>query len=157
MKKVDRKPRSYGRFYSLLKRMSGNREEIKRSLVSCFTRERTTSLREMHIEEYDAMCEALEVHLLHPVFTPDEARAVVKRYRSSALHRMQKLGIDTTDWNAVDAFCLSPRIAGKRFCQLSIEELRGLVPKIEAILRKPKKAPRRVVHTIIIKEDQLPS
>ncbi|WP_295990538.1 hypothetical protein [uncultured Alistipes sp.] len=151
------KPRSYSRFYALLKRMPGDREELKQTLVGRFTAGRTTSLREMRLEEYDAMCRALEAEIAHPGITTDEAQAEVKRHRSSVLRRMQKLGIDTTDWNAVDAFCLSPRIAEKRFCQLSIEELRALIPKLEAILRKPKKAPRRVVHTIIIKENQLPS
>lgn len=171
MKKTNKKPRSYGRFYSLLKRMSGDREEIKHTLVARFTNERTTSLREMSLEEYDAMCETIEVHLLHPVVTPNEARAAIKRHRSSALHRMQKLGVDTTDWNAVDRFCLSPRIAGKPFGMLTVEELQALVPKLEAILRKPRPAqqqeppqkpcpvtPQRVVQVpVLLRSDQLPS
>jgi hypothetical protein len=54
---------------------------------------------------------------------------------------MQKLGIDTSDWAAVDTFCLDSRIAGKVFRQLSFDELKRLIPKLEAIARKPRPAP----------------
>lgn len=151
-----KKPRSYSRFYALLKQMPGDRDEIKRTLVERFTGGRTASLREMSAEEYDAMCRAIDAELTHHEPEGDKVKAEMKRYRSSVLLRLQKMGIDTTDWEAVDAFCSQPRIAGKRFCKLSVEELQSLIPKLEAIRRK--KLPRRIVHVpIIIKEDQIPS
>lgn len=63
----------------------------------------------------------------------------IKRRRSAALKRMQKIGIDTTNWANVDNFCLNPRIAGKRFARLSMEELAALIPKLENMLLKDEK------------------
>lgn len=61
---------------------------------------------------------------------------VLKRQRSAVLLRLQKIGIDTTDWNRVNAFLEDIRIAGKPFYKLDYEELTGLIPKLEAILKK---------------------
>lgn len=63
-------------------------------------------------------------------------RDILRRKRSSVLHRMQLLGIDTADWNRVDSFCQDARIAGKRFCQLDCDELDALFRKLLAIGRK---------------------
>ena len=54
---------------------------------------------------------------------------------------------------------LHPRIAGKPFGMLTVDELQALVPKLEAILRKPKPVkPQRVVQIpIFIRSNQLPS
>ena len=49
---------------------------------------------------------------------------------------MQKLGIDTTDWTRINAFCQDPRIAGKVFARLSNEELEQLSVKLRSIRRK---------------------
>ena len=74
---------------------------------------------------------------------------------------MQRLGVDTADrtFAAVDEFCLDPRIASKPFGMLTVDELQALVPKLEAILRKPKPVkPQRVVQIpIFIRSNQLPS
>lgn len=64
------------------------------------------------------------------------AQDLLRRKRSSVLHRMQLLGIDTADWDRVDNFCKDPRIAGKRFCQLDCDELDALFRKLLAIGRK---------------------
>ncbi|MBR2097929.1 MAG: hypothetical protein IKH59_10560 [Bacteroidaceae bacterium] len=127
---------NYHRFYASFNRLpcGGDREDMKESLVSSYTNGRTTSLREMSEAEYNAMCAALE----HKV-TPN-ARAVYiqerKRRRSSALHQLQLYGVDTTDWNKVNAFCEQPRIAGKPFRDLDCEELEALTRKMRAIIRK---------------------
>lgn len=60
----------------------------------------------------------------------------LKRQRSAVLLRLQKIGIDTTDWNRVNAFLEDNRIAGKPFYKLDYDELTGLIPKLEAILKK---------------------
>ena len=46
---------------------------------------------------------------------------------------MQRAGIDTTDWQRVNAFCQDARIVGKPFARLSGEELERLCVKILAI------------------------
>ena len=127
---------NYHRFYASLNRLpcGGDREDLKEALVSSYTNGRTTSLREMSEAEYNAMCAALE-HKVNP-----NARAVYiqerKRRRSSALHQLQLYGVDTTDWNKVNAFCEQPRIAGKPFRDLDCEELEALTRKMRMIIRK---------------------
>ena len=49
---------------------------------------------------------------------------------------MQLLGIDTADWDKVNAFCLDSRIAGKEFRELDCEALDTLQVKLRAIRRK---------------------
>lgn len=51
---------------------------------------------------------------------------------------MQKHGIDTTDWDRVDAYCLNPRIAGKKFIRLTTEELENVAIKLRIIQRKER-------------------
>lgn len=120
----------YGRFFALLRKMPYRIEEYeRRSMIVMATNGRTNSLREMTRAEYDGMCDYLE----------DRCRRVttdLRRRRSCALHQMQKMGVDTTDWDRVDALCLNARIAGKRFAQLNEEELRALLVKLMLIERK---------------------
>lgn len=65
-----------------------------------------------------------------------DLRDILRRKRSSVLHQMQLLGIDTADWSRVDNFCIDSRIAGKRFCLLDADELDALYRKLLAIKRK---------------------
>lgn len=122
--------RSFARFYALLAKCPCADKE---SLVLQFTDGRTASLREMTAGEYEEMCAALE-----EAAGPDrEQRERLRRLRSSALLRIGRLGISTVDnWDGIDAFCLSPRIAGKEFRKLTADELETLVRKLESILRK---------------------
>ena len=127
MKKANR----FSRFYALLK---GNPAADKESLVLQYTDGRTTSLREMSREEYDEMCDALEGSMAHCYRMAKER---LRSLRSSVLLRISRLGISTVDnWEGIDAFCLSPKIAGKRFAALTADELSSLIPKLESILRK---------------------
>lgn len=153
------KPTSYARFYALLKQLHGNYEQIKETLVLQFTQGRTRSLREMRNCEYEAMCEAMAAEIEHPGLSIDEFHRERKRLRSAVLHRMQRLGIDTSDWDVVDTFCLNSRIAGKEFARLSLAELESMIPKLEAILRKPRTVkPRRIIEIpIFLRPGQLPS
>ena len=151
------KPTSYARFYALLRQMQGDREQIKETLILQFTKGRTTSLREMQKDEYEAMCRAMEAEIEHPGLSTEEFRREQKRLRSAVLHRMQRLGVDTSDWDVVDAFCLSNRIARKEFARLSLAELRVMVSKLEAMGRKGYSRPRRTKLPVIVKTNQLPS
>lgn len=128
--------RNYARFYVLLNRLpTTDREELKASLVSQYTGGRTESLREMTTKEYDAMCEAMQ-QMDKSYKAREIYREELRRKRSTVLKLMQKQGIDTTDWNRVDAYCLNPRIAGKKFIKLTTEELETVAIKLRIIRRK---------------------
>lgn len=153
-----KKRRNYSRFYAIASAKGIDLDRYKETLVAQFTNGRTESLREMTAAEYDEMCECLQTGK-QVGETSAAYKERLRKARSAALNRMQRLGVDTADrtFAAVDEFCLLPRIAGKPFGMLSIGELQALVPKLEAILRKPKPVkPQRVI-PVIIRPKQLPS
>lgn len=142
---MTQKVTNFARFYVLLKERftfasKELGEEFKASIVSQFTNGRTTSLREMSRDEYDAMCDRLEGT---SALIRKSIEAEHRRLRSRCLRQMQQLGIDTTDWTRINAFCQDPRICGKPFRQLSQDELEQLSVKLRAIRRKGGFAQRR--------------
>lgn len=129
---------NYARFYLLLGRVSAtDKEELKRQLVRQYTGGRTTSLKEMTFAEYNALCNALEQSS-----RGDNVREIYREQqrlkRSAVLRLMQQIGIDTTNWECVDAYCKNPRIAGKRFAALTNEELDAVAIKLRVIKRKER-------------------
>lgn len=118
---------NFGRFYTAVRRMSiiGDRDDFKKQLVWQYTDGRTDSLREITRSEYDRMCDDLEQR--------NGYREELRKERSATLKLMQKAGIDTTDWNRVNTFCLDARIAGKEFARLTTDELTQLRRKIRAV------------------------
>lgn len=124
---------NYARFYALLKRLPVQGNEIKEELVLQYTGQRTSSLREITEAEYNAMCNALENSFKD---SWSIRREQLKKSRSTVLHLMQRLGIDTSDWVRINAFCKDPRIAGKEFATLDCEELDDLLPKLRSIQRR---------------------
>ncbi len=157
---MKRKPSSYARFFALIASMAGDPKMIREALVERFTGGRTSSLREMNAEEYDAMCRTIEAERRHAGMGEEEYRREIKRMRSAVLQRLQRIGIDTTDWAEIDEFCLNKRIAGKVFRALTIHDLHLLVPKLEAMLRKPRTP--RVAYCptpvpIFVNPDRIPS
>jgi hypothetical protein len=126
------KPTNYAAFYSLLLRLPHyDKEELKKNIVLQYTAGRTESLREMSTAEYAAALEGIK-----KAAAPNIARQELRNRRSAVLCQMQLMGINTADWDAVDAFCLDKRIAGKRFCELDGGELEALQVKLRAIRRK---------------------
>ena len=121
---------NFARFYASFNRLpcTGDKETTKQEIVMQWTGNRTGSLREMTRKEYDACCEALE----RLTGRMDEQ----KRLRSRCLRLMQQLGIDTTDWTRINAFCQDSRIAGQEFRSLSYEELQALQVKLRSIQRR---------------------
>ena len=109
-----------------------------------YTDGRTTHLTQMTEPEYQEMVAALEE-------AAAPSREDLRRWRSSALLRIGRLGISTIDnWEEVNAFVSSPKIAGKVFYALSVPELKTLVRKLEAIekkggLKKPEPVPQFVL------------
>lgn len=124
--------RNYARFYCLLKKLPGADKE---TLVEEYTNGRTVHLHETSLQEYNTMCNAME-----QVAGYDERMATLRkelrRKRSVCLKLMQQLGVDTMDWARVDNFCMNPRLAGKPFRKISIEELEDLAVKLRSIMRK---------------------
>ncbi|MBO4410528.1 MAG: hypothetical protein J5775_07215 [Spirochaetales bacterium] len=119
-------------FYALLKQ---HPEADKDALVMEFTDERTTSLREMSEAEFNALCSALQHGSGQGYNRAGMDR--LKAARSAVLLRLGRLGINTVDnWNGIDQFCLSKKIAGKRFAQLDVDELKALTSKLEMIIRR---------------------
>ena len=123
---------NYARFYTLLKKLPGADKE---TLVEQYTNGRTTHLRETTQQEYNKMCRDMEQVAGYDEFV-EGIRRQLRRKRSVCLKLMQQLGIDTTDWNRVNAFCEDARIAGKAFRHISIDELEELAVKLRAIKRK---------------------
>lgn len=106
----------------------------KEDLVSEFTDGRTTHVSEMRREEFNRLCDTLQYGSEQEQTARNLA---LKRARSAALLRIGRLGISTIDnWDGINAFVESPKIAGKKFYDLSVEELQALVSKLESIIRK---------------------
>ena len=140
---------NYAAFYALLKSMPGASKE---DLVLQWTNGRTASLKEMSEREYSLMIRQLRQQV--------ENLEEKKKARSAVLKQFQLYGIDTTDWDAVDRFCASPRIAGKAFRYLTIAELKTLRVKMLSIRHKAELKDyeqRRVALGIEITKGQLPN
>lgn len=125
---------NYARFYAILKTMklTGDGEELKRDIVRQYTANRTDSLREMTLKEYDECCDGME----RMYGARDAYRDAIRRQRATALHLMQKIGIDTTDWARINNFCRHPRLCGKDFARLDGDELDELTVKLRIIKKK---------------------
>lgn len=144
------KVKSFARFYACLKSVqTADKGDLKETLVSQYTNGRTTSLREMSQAEYNAMCDSIDPKMTQNL----KEKSAIKAQRSAVLRRIQKLGVDTTDWNAVDEFCLNNRIAGKVFYQLTIDELKAMIPKLIAISKKPRGKRAQSSKEVIINDD----
>lgn len=133
MKAMEKKTKKndYSRFYALLKQ---NPMLEKDEIVSQFTNGRTTHVSQMSRQEFIRMCDSLQYG------SPTEQRArelSLKRARSAALLRIGRLGIPTIDnWDGINAFVANPKIAGKKFYDLGVDELNSLVRKLESIIRR---------------------
>lgn len=128
---------NYGRFWTAFNslRIPGDAEDYKRMFVSQFTNGRTESLHDMTRAEYDRMCDAVEER--------SGRKAELRKQRSRTLRLMQQMGIDTTDWAKIDDFCRNPRIMGKVFRHITVDEHGALQRKLRAIMAKDREAARK--------------
>lgn len=60
----------------------------------------------------------------------------LKFYRSAVLKRLQKIGIDTSNWGRVNAFLEDRRIAGQPLYAMTVETMKSLIPKLEKLCEK---------------------
>lgn len=130
---------NYSRFYASFNKLpyDGDRDELKQSLVVSHTNGRTDSLREMTASEYRQLCENIERKVLGSADSIRE-REELRRKRSIALRLLQSYGVESSIWSEVDKFCLQPRIFGKKFIDMTIEELDALTRKMRVIINKLK-------------------
>ena len=123
---------SHGRFFALLKQIP---YATKEELVWIHSHMRTESLStfaELDPRGYNEMVNQMQ-RIVEGISERD-----IKKLRSSILLRLQKHGVDTTNWNAVNKFLKQPRIAGKELYLMSITEMQELIKKLESILHKDK-------------------
>ena len=129
----------YDRFFTLLNLMPDpDKDALKEDLVWQYSGMLTSSLKEFakqKPEEYKRMLAEMQVQVekSNPKFLKERE---TKRLRSAILHRLQKYGIDTTNFAVVNKFLEQPRIAGKRLYNMTIEDMEALIPKLESMLQK---------------------
>lgn len=124
---------THARFFALLKEMP---YITKEELVYRYSNRETTSLSTLFNTKriaYNNM-----ISYMHNIVMSSQIHEV-KAKRSAILHRLQKHGIDTTDWSKVNRFLEQPQIAGKRLYDMTIEEMTSLIRKLESILTKDNK------------------
>lgn len=109
-------------------------DEAKKAMIHELTNGRTTTTKELTFNEAVYLSGYLNGGIAESPLTSGEKE--LKKCRSDVLKRIQKLGIDTTDWNIINGFCMNKRITGKLFYDLSVPELKKLIPKLEAILSR---------------------
>lgn len=140
---IKKKHNPHARFYGLIAQMNG---ADKDELVWKYSHTLTTSLAEFYEKrpaDYQRMINDMQRIVDQ---TPYEAKGrtaliierELKKRRSAILIRLQKLGIDTTNWNTVNKFMRNPKIAGKTLGEMDSDEMDMLIPKLESILAKDK-------------------
>jgi hypothetical protein len=146
---METKQVSHARFYALLRQIP---QASKEELVWQYSGMLTGSLTEFVERKpneykrmiYDMQNLVNEINERLSKDANDAKRAELKRLRSAILHRLQKHGIDTTDWTKVNAFMRQPRIAGKTLGEMTLNELQDFIPKMESILAKDRVKQREI-------------
>lgn len=136
------KENDYSDIWAMLGKLSVESDlepkEIKESMVYNLTGGRTVRLSELSTPELGRLRKGIRKALGQGSDASGGARKDPSRarQRSRVLALLTRYGINTKDWEAINAFCLSPRIAGKAFAELTRDELTALAKKMHAILRK---------------------
>ncbi|MEG1926407.1 MAG: hypothetical protein RR415_11755 [Ruthenibacterium sp.] len=112
----------------------GMSKELKEETLLNLTDGRTAHTNELTHNEATYLWGYLNGHTAS--LKPATSDVLMKRRRSGCLTTMQKIGVDTTDWNRINAYCMGPTIAGKPFADITFEELVDLREKLEKILKK---------------------
>ena len=118
-------------------RNNGLNEEQRRAMLYELTDGRTNSTKDLTYDEAQYLSGFLNgaAQMADNIGTQLEQKAM-KRMRSAVLKRLQQIGIDTTDWDNVNAYLSSKKIAGKPLYNLDYNELQALIPKLESIKKK---------------------
>nr|DAS14487.1 MAG TPA: Protein of unknown function (DUF1018) [Caudoviricetes sp.] len=127
-------PAMIGHLHGLY-RSHGLDEETRRAMIAELTDGRTNSTRELTYSEAQYFAGYINGAAKENRDLSIGERAI-KRQRSGVLKRLQLLGVDTTNWDSVNAFLCGKRIAGKPLYELDSKELQATVRKLEKILKK---------------------
>lgn len=132
----------YARFYGLLSQIPG---ADKNELVWQYSDMLTYSLAKFLKEKprkYAQMIEDMQQKVDSISYDKDKEKLLqereIKKLRSAILVRLQKYGIDTSNWQEVNQFMLQPKISGKTLGEMNRDELYELIPKLESILKKSR-------------------
>lgn len=132
-------------FWSLLRRQpdynSAYKDELKAMFVWQWSGEKTVSLNEFYETDphkYRSMLMDMKKRAL------SKASNAIKSLRSQVLRLLAQIGIDTSgtdngNWEVINSYLLSPRIAGKRLNAMSIEELESCIGRLRMIKSKGRK------------------
>lgn len=147
--------RGYSDIWAMIAQLPGEGlepEELKEVLVQGVSGGRTTSLRELTGGELAKLRSEL---MERTGFKPQRANYELRRKRSLVLKQLERYGIDTKNWKAVNEFVKDSRIAGKEFAELDEEELDQLRKKMYAINRKKRVREAEKVNTVKPKRNKL--
>lgn len=129
--------RGYSDIWAMINKLAGEleTEDLKRVMCESVSEGRTDSLRELTGGELVKLRSELRERT---GFKPQRANYELRRKRSLVLKQLERYGIDTENWDAVNAFVSDSRIAGKEFAELDEEELDQLRKKMYSINRKKR-------------------
>lgn len=129
-------------FWSLLRRQpdynSAYKDELKAMFVWQWSGEKTESLNEFYKTDpyrYKSMLMDMRNRAL------SKASNTIKSLRSQVLRLLDQIGVDTSgtergDWEVINGYLSSPRIAGKKLNAMSIEELESCIGRLRMIKSK---------------------
>ncbi len=63
----------------------------------------------------------------------------IRQWRHKVLRMVAKCGIDTQDWNKVNAFMCQPRIAGKHLYECDLQKLKVMHRKLHNVAQEKEK------------------
>ena len=132
----------YSDIYAMMRALQSplDSEELKAALCEGASNGRTHSLRELTEEELESLRTRLQRETASKPRRGSQSR---KRKRSAVLRLLTDYGVDTKDWQAINAFVSQKRIAGKEFAKLTDNELEALRRKLWAMLRKQKQGEQK--------------
>ena len=121
---------NFQQFYAMLKDIPvSDKDELKATLVSRASNGRTTHLHELTPAEHTDLL----LSMRGAIPRPDDER---RHWRHVCLSLMRDYGVQTDNWQAINLFVLNPRIAGKDFRSMKLDELQQLSVKLRAMIKK---------------------
>lgn len=120
---------NFSQFFQLLRALPNADKE---TMVWQYSNMKTISLREF----YAASPNAYRAMIFDMQKLASSSDNELRKLRSGVLTRLQKIGVDTTQWHCVNAYLSDRRIAGRPLYELSPQELVKLITKLEAMITK---------------------
>lgn len=117
-----------------LYRERGLTDDEKKHMISELTNGRTTSTADLSTNEGIYLAGFLSGASTSTI--KEKSESIIRLQRSAVLKRLQQIGVDTSNWKAVNSYLSDKRIAGKMLYEMTSDELTALIPKLESIKRK---------------------